>query len=608
MASFDYLGPSFSSRERVRLLPVTCKTTIALGMILTLIVIALFPQRADASYIREYTKGRFTFSGSLGLRYKENHRNIKTSPTQTYSLRETVETNVNGFVWDPRFMTFKAGLTFRHEKHQTDGAGSATPTSYQYSLFTTWLPKRRHPFIMHAHHIITEVKSDHSPTYESVTDSIGMRWSMHRRLLGNVSFNYDARMSKSYGSTSKRDQVDQKFKLAGQRKFKKRRSKTGSDINYGYLYDLKKNNVSGREASEHRINIADRTVISPTAELSADASYYIKEGSGDSVFSVQSLRAGSRLSKRVSEQLGTNYGLSAGASKSDASNSQSVGGSAGLSYLISERWQSNAGISLAGNSTTAAGGDDRVNSSANGGVSYRQQLGIYNFSSNYGLSVSSVMAGDERGNNSIGHSFGLGLSQGSSILWSDSISYTLSYNESKSNTATSHGITYNAKSQFSLRDRVYLSSAYNIYSEEDSAGGPTVDREGSTRRAELGWTHKFSFSSSLNASTSYSASDRSSTDSELSDNQTKTGRVTFRTNDFLGLRSVMFASKLGYRQSEGSQSVDSYKITADANFNYRIGRWITSLKLEYTEGESGAANFANRSLTFNIKRMFGFRF
>ncbi len=581
------------------------KAIVAYGVTLVIVIVALFPADANAAFVREYTKGRFSFSGSVGFKYTERDRKTSSNTIRTTGVREVIDTTVKGFVWDPRFMVFKAGFAFRHETNKTEGGGESTPTSYQYTLFTTWLPKRRNPFVLHAHHIITEVKSDNAPTQEIVTDSFGMRWNMNRRTLGSLSFAYDTRMAKSFGGSTKRDQVDHTFKVDGARKFKKRRSKVGSDVNYSYTYELKKNRESDRETSEHRFNVTDKTTFSPKTELSADATYYYKEGSGASEFAVQSLRAGSRLSMNVSERLGVSYGLGMGAGVTDASNSQSASASAGLSYLISERWHTNASLSLSGNRTTAGGGEDRVSLSANGGVSYRQQWGIYNLTSNYGISLGSKIGTNER---SMGHNFGIGLSQSNSILWSDNISYSLSYTESVNSIATSHGLTYGVRSQVSLRDKLYFTAGYKYLTEEDSSFGETVDREASSGRAELGWTHKYSFNTSLNASSSYQENNRDASDIESSDNQTTASSVAFRTSNFLGMRNVRFTSRIRYRQSLGKQRANSTKTTSDANFDYTLGRWITSLKLEHSTGETGLVTFENRSLTFNIKRIFGFRF
>ncbi len=601
---------SFSKTRGARLSMRYKPSTVCL-FVLVVLLPALFPINANSAFIRDYTKGRFTFTGSLGLKYKEHHRKTSSKADffKTTSLRRSLETGIKGFAWDPRFMVFKAGFTVRQEDFESDGGGGSRPTSYQYSLFTTWLPKRRNPFLLHAHHIITEVQSDNAPTYEVVTDTFGMRWGLHRRLLGHLSFAYDARMAKSSGgSGSKRDQMDQAFKIAGQRKFKKRRSKIGSDVNYGYTYDLKKNRESGRETSEHRINVNDRTIISPTSELSAEATYYFKEGQGgDSDYSIHQLRASSRLSNKVSDQLGTNYGLSFGTAKSYNSNSQSASGSAGVNYLISDRWQSNASISLSASSSSASNTEDRINSSANGGVSYRQQWGIYNLSSNYGLSLSASSAGSG-GGAAVGHNFGFGLSQSSSILWSDSFSYSFGQFGSRDRVSTSHGLTYGAKSQVSLRDRLYLSTSYSYHVEDDSTNEVSVNRESNIGRAELGWTHKFSYTSSLNSNITYSDSDRKSSDSGSSDNQTSSGSISFRTSHLFGLRNLLFNTRLRHRQSQGKQRVNSTKTTVDANFDYKIGRWIASLKLERYVGETGSDVYENRSFTFNIKRVFGFRF
>lgn len=597
------------SKIRGERLSMRYKSLTACLFVLGFLLATLFPITANAAFIRDYTKGRFTFTGSLGLKYKEHHRKTssKTDFFKTTSLRRTLETGVKGFAWDPRFMIFKAGLTIRHENYESDGGGGSRPTSYQYSLFTTWLPKRRNPFLLHAHHIITEVRSDNAPTFEVVTDTFGMRWGMQRRLLGYLSFAYDARMAKSSGGSSERDQIDQVFKIVGQRKFKKRRSKIGSDVSYGYTYDLKKNRESGRETSEHRINLNDRTIISPTSELSAEATYYFKEGQGgDSDYSIHQLRASSRLSNKISDQLGTSYGLSFGTAKSYNSTSQSASGSAGVNYLISDRWQSNASLALSASNSSTANTEDRINSSANGGVSYRQPWGIYNLSSNYGLSLSASSAGS--GGAAVGHNFGFGLSQNSSILWSDNFSYSLGHFESRDRVSTSHGLTYGAKSQVSLRDRLYLSANYSYHVADDSTNEVSVNRESNVGRAELGWTHKFSYTSSLNSSITYSDSDRKSSDSESSDNQTSSGSISFRTSHLFGLRNLLFNTRLRHRQSQGKQRVNSTKTTLDANFDYKIGRWITSLKLEHYVDETGSDVYENRSFTFNIKRVFGFRF
>ncbi|MCF6280977.1 MAG: hypothetical protein L3J28_02015 [Candidatus Polarisedimenticolaceae bacterium] len=578
--------------------------------LLALLLITLFPQNVSALSIREYTRGSFSFTGSVTLRQIDRRSGNQSSVIKSKSFSTIINNRIKGFVWDPRFMVFTAGLNFRQAENSTGSEVSSRPRSLQYSLYTTWLPKRRNPFVLHMNHSVTTVSSSYAPTYELVSDVLGMRWGLSQRTLGALRFTYGMRKAVSTGESTDREQLDHSFKVIGKRRFKSKRHRVGADLNYGYHFDNKENRVGDSQSSEHRLYINNRTNLTPEIGLTAEGSYFNRlDDRGGRQLSMQSLRASSSLSVRMTEAFNTNYGLSVSASTSDSYDSNSASGSASMNYRISERWNSNASLSITSSSSAAGSGE--VASSAAGGLSYGQRWGIYDLSSSYSLGIGSVLSESSDGY-TVSHGFGIGLSQSVSPLWRDGISYSFGYSDGKTRTSMSHGLLYRAKSRFSIRDDVELTVNYKQRSDSDSEGdsitGVKVEREASSTSTNVGWTHRLAVYSSLIASAGYAESDNTTSGGPSNENKSKTARLTYNTSPF-GLRNLRFRANAKYVERYGSQMDRDKRYDTDFNLDYKLGRWVSSFKYAYSNSSTGGSDdYENQTITIEIQRYFGVRF
>ena len=572
--------------------------------LVVLILMAVWPSTANALSVREYTKGRFTFTGYIGLKHEDRKNKSEESESKSESLRTQIQTNLKGFAWDPRFMVFNASLTSTQQTTETT-AGKSEPTTLSFSLFTTWLPKRRDPFVLFLNHSVTKISTYSTPTYHLTTDNLGFRWGRTNRTFGIVRFAYDLRKATSSGQVVKKDQVDHQLKIDGKRRFKPGRQ-GGSDIGYGYRYDNREDKGSNRKSNEHRLFVNNRAALSSKMSFTADASStYRQDDSNGGSRALKYMSAKSRINHSKSEQLSLNYSLSMNVTDSDESASRSLSGGGGVNYNISERWHAVGALSLAANSTDGVSSSDRVGSTLSGGLDYRQPLGIYNLSSNYSISISKALSGPTDGD-SVSHTFGVGVSQSASSLWMDDIGYTIGFSTGPTRSSISQSVIYRARSNFTLRDSVGFTAEYRVFSEDNSSSWVDVERETSNRRAKLDWTHKLRVSSALSATVSYVESDNETND-ESRDSQTTSARANFRTALF-GLRNLQLVSQARYLDVQGDLGSSGKKMVAELGIGYKIGRWIASFNYDYSRGDFENQTYEYHLVTINLKRLFGFRF
>ena len=573
-------------------------------LVVLLLVLAL-PSKANAATLRDYTKGVFSFTGYIGLRHEDRrNKSDDNSESRTKSMRTQVQTNLKGFVWDPRFMIFNAGFTNTQQTTETS-SGKSEPTTNTFSLFTTWLPVRQYPFVFFINHTVSRISTYSSPTYYLTTDNLGMRWGRSHRTLGIMRFAYDLRMASSSGKEHDRDQVDHQIKIDGKRRLKSRR-RSRSDIGYGYRYNNRQGKNSDRTSNEHRFYINDRVTFDPKMSLSADASYTNREDdSNGRIRSLHHLKAKSRLNITKTDRLSLNYNLAMNRTDSDDTASNSLSGGAGANYNISDRWHAAGGVSLAAYTSDLSGSEDRVATALTGGLNYRKPLGIYNFSSSYSISINTTLSGATEGD-SINQSFGVGVSQSASSLWMDDIGYTIGVSNGRKRSSISQGLIYRAKSNFSLRDSLRFTAEYRTYSEDGSSSGIDIDRDTNIKKAELNWYHKLGIASTFGASTSYIESENQ-TVGYSRDSQTTSARLNLRT-PIWGQRNLNFVAEARYLDIQGDSSRPGQKITTKLGIGYTIGRWLTSIRHDYYKGDFESQTYENHLITINVKRFFGVRF
>ena len=586
-------------------MPMDFKVLAFLCCMAGFLLAGVLPAKVYAASLFEYTQGRFSFTGHVGLRNEDRQYNINSSKSETKSLRTQIQTNLKGFVWDPRFMVFNAGIGLMQQTIES-GVGKSEPSTNQYSLYTTWFPKIRNPFILFLNHSTTEVSAYSAPTYHVTTENLGMRWGLQNRLFGLVRFTYDLRMATSSGQQVDRDQTDHRIKVDAKRRFRSGR-RDGSDVSYGYRYDNKNDRSAGRRSGEHHLYIKDRTTFANKMYLTADASYFnrtddTRGGSG----SMQYLNASSRLNVDQRERLSYYYNLGINYADFDAGENRSISGGAGVRNDISDRWRTNASVTMIALSSTTDGSEDSVRSIATGGVGYRRPLGTYNLSSNYSLGYDSVLSGPSDGN-IINHAFDIGVSQSAFSLWMDTINYSIGISDGGKRSSLSQSVIYRVVSNFSLRDSFRFTAEYRTLSSKNSRVDVSEkERETSNKRALMEWTHKFNVISSLNISINYAESDNT-TDGENRDRQTLSGRMVYRTALF-DMRNLRLIAKANYYDIQGDLGDSGERVTAELDLAYNIGRWRALFGYDYFSRKYQTQTYEEHRVTVEIKRLFGIRF
>ena len=548
-------------------------------------------------------------SGHLAARYEESQQKISTTESNRDSWRTEVQMNLSGFVWDPRFMVFNGGITLLNEEINTD-AGESNPTTTNYSLFTTWFPRKKNPFIFFANRSLINVSSYATPSYELVTDNVGMRWGFRSPLLGALRFTYDLRLAESDAQHSERDEVSHHFNAEAKKKLRPGRW-GASDLIYGYRYETTEDKTSrGSESQQHYVYANDHTDFGERVRFTADATLFNREDDwGDGDRTMTNLSASARLNVNETDQFTHYYQMSTNMSETDEGQFSSFGVGGGLDYRITELWRTFGSLNFNGVSSTIGDSEDQVTSSLNAGVEYSRPLGIYNVYARYAFGITEALSGssDVRDTNSTQHSIGLGASQRATPLWMDSITYSANYSDGNTRDSLSQNLTYRAVSNLSIKDILNLTLELRTFSEKTKQDSATlVDRDTNNRRIDLGWQHRISSYSSLSTTAGYTETDNDA-DGDLKTTSRSYAKGEYQTALFQR-RNLSFKGTLTYEDLQGDTGNVGTHLKAEADVLYYLGRWQASMEYRYIDADYESNPFEEHTVTLYLKRLFGVRF
>ncbi len=108
-----------------------------------------------------------SLSGSFGMEAEDYRYDMAASTRERTRLRGRFDLTGRGYLWDPRFAVFDAGLTLQKETVKTRDAGVNGDTGLDtlgYRLSTTWFGNRPHPLLVYANSSQSTVADFWSPS------------------------------------------------------------------------------------------------------------------------------------------------------------------------------------------------------------------------------------------------------------------------------------------------------------------------------------------------------------------------------------------------------------------------------------------------------------
>ncbi len=588
---------------------------LALFVLMQMAVMPAFGAR-----LYDYTHRSFTLTGGLGLRYEDY--DYRTSGSTSYSrrtLEEELRLGSSGFVWDPRFMLFDAGVTLRNRntKYQS---GDSDIDSVDYRLTTTWF-RERNPFVLYARKITNTYTPTRGASYQFITSNYGFRWRFAPPLLGMVRFGYDRGHTKSDSlATAPFDRYKDSFNIDGKRTFGKV-YKIHSIVNYGYRYDNSDDDVAGRYYLQKYWYVQDSTRFSDKVNLRAGFTYYDRSDRFDNLSAggvsrdlksrYSNLNMG--LNVTSSEELSHYYNLGITFNDVDASSVDNYNLSAGVNYRFAPYWNGRGALRFISTSYDNANGGnaaipDRTAYGADAGVSYRRTYGKISAHTEYDLGFEIPQSSGNDQDTIITHSLGAGYSGRWSHRYMDSLNYRLSYQkgsryQSVDRKRIEHNLNYVVSSQLSGVDTLRTVLNYRDWRETASAPSP-LDNSNRTVRGDVTWNRRFWLQNTLVVSAGVGDT-RSSSGGGVANYAFWYSQAQVTVNPW---RRTKVTALARYENRSGDTSNLGPRLTLESNLSYTIAKWQMRLQYRYHDADYEAGTYQDSWLTFYLTRNFGMRF
>lgn len=569
--------------------------------------------------------GRLTFYGSVGVEAENYQYDSEYGSRDRMRLRTRFDFNGRGFIWDPRFATFDAGVTLQRDNVQTvenDVSGNTSNNLLGYRLNTTWFANKPFPLNIYANRSQSTVSDFWSPSYELITDNMGARWGMENRWLGRSNFYVDRRSSESSNSLVPRS--EQNLSLGMDASQKLRAKQWGeSDLSYGYRHTAWDEQVYGGSQRQDYFYLNDRSLFGDKANLSANLTYYDRSdqwsfaGSGGNVVESKFLGFNSMFNVQQTENFRHFYGLGLGMNSSGTTQSTSYNLSAGANYRLDPRWQVNGMLGLSGSSSelraaSLDGIDKKLDSTAltgSAGIMYSETLGNYLVNGGYTLALTqtnTTMATGLPALQNTTHSANLGYTRMNSPLYADSLQLRMSQTVGEPGGSESN-VRYSVNSTLTQSDMLQGTAEYRRYQRKSAVWTNEVDApdfyyynmDSQSTRLDFGWMHRFSEA----GSTMLSAG---ATNSVSQDVAFGTRYVQARAS--MRLRSALdWTALVRAEQIDGSVYVAGRKLTVESDVNYRVGKWQASIRYRLRDAQQEFAPFKEKSIFLMLRRDYALR-
>lgn len=574
--------------------------------------------------LKASSDGRLTFYGSVGVEAEDYQYESEYGTRDRTRLRTRFDLNGRGFIWDPRFATFDAGITLQRENVQTADNDVSGNTSYNmlgYRLNTTWFANKPYPLNIYANRSQSTVSDFWSPSYELTTSNLGARWGMENRWVGRTSFYLDQTSSESGSTLVPRSEQHLSFGMdANQKLLPKQWGE--SDMSYGYRHTAWDEMVYGSRQRQDYFYLNERSLFGDRANLTANVTYYDRRDQWGSMGNGQEwassfLGLNTMLNIQQTENFRHYYGLGLGFNNFGESQNASQNLSGGVNYRFNEQWQANAMIGLSTYRTeSAVDGEslaqDGSSTSGSAGILYSSKMGNYLITGGYTMALmktdtsATVGAGSLPGQQNATHTVNLGYTRMNSPLYADSLQLRMSQTVGEPSGSEAN-IRYSVTSALTPSDMLQGVAEYRRYQQDYRVWTNAVSAydyyyyglDSQSARLDFGWLHRLSEASSLMLSAGATSGESQGVSL---DTRYAQARATMRLRSALSWTALARAEQI-----EGSAYIAGRKVTVESDLNYHIGKWQASIRYRLRDAKQEFAPFREKSLMLMLRRDYGFR-
>ncbi len=556
------------------------------------------------------------FSGSMGLENEQYKYSTEADVTSRTRQRALFDLKGRGYIWDPRFMVYKAGVALQREKVQNSAGQTSTSSLYNmvgYHLNTTFLTKKPNPLTLYASRNKSTVHDFWSPSYGYTTNNLGARWGINKPWLGRSSLYFDRTSSQSDNALVPRS--DWSLQLGTDVNKKLRPKQWGeSDLSYGYRRTEQEDRISGSTRRQNYFYLNDHSSFGKDATLSSNLAYFKHNDKwGYSGNTVESTFLGfsNSFSMQQTEDFRHYYGLGLSLSDSGTSKSRTHNLSAGTNYRFNQQWQMNGTVASSNSNTRMPDNTQQNNKSLTSlaALMYTDTF-LKNYLINGGYSVSrmqtqrSVPDGVYE-NRSTAQAVNLGYSRMNSLLYADSLQLSMSRLTGEPS-GNEFNTRYNVRSRLTQNDLLQAGVDYRRYHQSKTVVNSTTsapddiyDSSSRSKRFNISWSHRFleSGSGQLSATTSRNENQGFTT-------TMRSIQAIVRKSLGAALHWSMTARK---DHIEGLESMSGNRTTVESDMDYQIGKWQATARYRYRDVQQHTAPFKEHSITFTLKRIYGFR-
>lgn len=566
-------------------------------------------------------EGKYAFNGSMGVESENAKYSTPSTKQDRQRLKTRLDLNNRGFIWDPRFVTYTAGITLQKDavRATTTNATDATANNSKYNMLgyrinTTWFANKPHALNLYADRSQTTVSDYRIPTYGLVNTTMGARVSWENKLAGRMNFNLDSRQADSDSLSSPRTDRNHSFGVDATKKLLPKQWGE-SDVAYGYRRSEMNEQVAGNKQSQDYLYLNDYSKLGDKMNLRAGLTYSNQRsqygsaaaGAASTGSASNFFNFNSGLTVQQSEKLNHSYNLGLSMSETGTGKTLSQSASGAATYRFNSQWQTNGSLGLSSSRSDSTGNQSQTNSTTtgSGGVQYSDKFDVYLVNGGYNLSWS---RSDSSRANAIAQqnttqSANAGYTRTGSPRYTDSLQLRMSraMGASKSNEAN---VRYSVNSMLSEKDALQGSvdyrranQSYTISSNTDSV---LFSSDSTNTRADAGWQHRFS--DTANTMLSLGANRAVNSGLAYNNNYAQASIAMLLRGD------VQWTALARREEFEGTQTTSGKKLTVESNLNYRLGKWQAGARYRFSDARLRLNPFKEQSLFLTLTRAYDFSF
>lgn len=564
--------------------------------------------------------------GSIGLEAEDYQYDTDYATSDRTRFRTRFDLNGRGFIWDPRFAVFDAGVTLQRENVQSvddDISGETSNNMLGYRLNTTWLANRPYPLTLFANRSQSTVSDFWSPSYELTTSNVGARWGLENKWLGRSSFHVDRTSSESGSALVPRSDHGFSFGMDASQKLRPKQWGESS-LSYGYKHTAWDDEAYGGSQRQDYFYVNDRSLFGEKANLTANLTYYDRSdqwgyaGSGTNAMESRFLGFNSMLNVQQTENLRHFYSLGLGMNETGSSQSVSLNLSAGATYRINKQWQATGMLGLGGASSELSADSGGASQSAestslsgSAAVMYSDTLGNYLVNGGYSLALTQTnpsATSSVPAQQSTTHSANLGYTRMNSPRYADSLQLRVSQTAGEPS-GSELNVRYSVTSMLAQSDMLQGTAEYRRYQQTYAVWSASAlepddydyyDLDSQSTRLDVGWLHRFSQAGNV----MLSAGATSGTNQGVAlDTRYAQARASMSLRGALQWTALARAEQI-----DGAAYIAGRKVTLESDLNYRIGKWQATARYRYRDAQQEFAPFQESTITVLLKRDYGLRF